>query len=167
MSNPFDFANFAEEITLADIRNEMTESTLDEIVHRGSVLATDPAKGTVTVALDGSQECGACPAARLCLNGERRRDTLEIQTDGRNSLKTGDRVEVSTTEVLHRKAIMLATVLPCVALVAVMVAVFVATGNQGLAAICGLASMILFFVALYAMRGKIAHELQFKVRKSE
>lgn len=64
---------------------------------------------------------------------------------------------------MHRKAIMYATVLPCIALVAVMVAVYLLTLNQLAAALSGIGVMILFFFILWCSRNKIAHEFCFTI----
>ena len=64
---------------------------------------------------------------------------------------------------MHRKAIFLATLFPCIILVAVMAAVFILTGSQGIAAVTGLAAMLLFFLILFLCRNKIAHEFQFQI----
>ena len=75
---------------------------------------------------------------------------------------------VRGTEAIHRRAIMLATVIPCLGLVAVMAIVFILTLSSGLAALAGLGAMILFFLLLFVFRDKLAREFRFSVvRKAE
>lgn len=136
---------------------------IDHIDHQAIVVATDPQHGSVTVRVDDSGECGSCPAAALCGANGNSSNTVEIMTREAASLKKGDIVTVRGTERMHRKAVMYATVLPCIALVAVMVAVFLLTGNQVLAALCGLGAMIIFFFILWAARNRVAHEFCFEI----
>ncbi len=145
----------------------MDEQFTDYIEHQGVVTGTEPRRGIVYVLVDESGECGSCPAAKLCNiaggNGMENGNKIEIATRNATRFKVGDRVTVRGTERMHRKAIMLATVFPSFALVAVMVAIFLMTGNQLLSALCGLGVTILFFVMLYLCRNKIAHEFSFDI----
>lgn len=136
---------------------------IDKIEHRGIVKSVRP--GAVTVAIEsGSGEgCGSCPAARIC--GAANRDSIEIATHDAAHYRPGDSVMISGTERMHRRAIMLATVLPCITLVATMVIIWLLTGSQAGAAFGGLAMTIIFYVILYLCRNRIAHEFIFTIRK--
>ena len=112
---------------------------IDCIDHHGIVTAVDAAAGTVTVIINEEDECDCCPAAKLC--------TIKD--------KTADRIT----------AILLATVIPCVVLVAVMVGVYLITFNQLAAALCGLGTMIAFFIILYLCRNHVAHEFNLEILK--
>lgn len=152
----------------------MSEQTIynEYIDHKGTVLAIDrhPVAGSLTasVRIDDSNECGGCPAARLCGVTGGDTPTLNVVVPKREAtrLRVGDRVTVRGTERMHHRAIMLATVLPCLTLVAVMVGVYLVTGSQLLAALCGLGAMVIFFCLLFAARNKVAHEFSFTVADS-
>ena len=59
---------------------------------------------------------------------------------------------------------MIATVIPSIALVAVMVIIYMLTADQTVAALGGIGSMIFFFVMLYLFRNRIAHEFSFTIK---
>lgn len=138
----------------------METEYIEEIDHTGTVVSVNP--GSVKVSIDTDGECGSCPAAKLCKGSEQ--STLEIPTNAANSFKRGDRVILTGTEQMHRKAIMLATVLPCIALIAVMIIVYLLTFSQIAAALCGLGTTLVFFMILYLCRNKIAHEFNFTIK---
>lgn len=135
--------------------------TIEYIDHYGRVKSIDSQKRTLTVSLSDSTDCGECPAARLCAATQGKQE-ITIPVDRPSAFTPGMTVRLRGTERMHRRAIMLATVIPCVALVAVMTAVFITTGSQLTAALCGLAAIGVFYVALYAMRNRVAHEFSFE-----
>lgn len=138
---------------------------IESIIHDGIVKDVDPAKKTVTVLVSDKDECGGCPAARLCSISGEETQTITITTKDALSFKKGDEVEIEGSEQLHRKALTIATVLPCIILVAVMVGVYILTGgNQSAAALAGIGATILFFLILYLARNSIAHEFVMTIR---
>lgn len=140
----------------------MENTSVEYIEDDGEITAVDKDKGTVTVRLSNPEECGGCPAAKICSAGKDLSDVTVQVRDAQNYHK-GQRVTMRGSERLHRRAIMLATVLPCIALVAVMVIVYLLTGEQGTAALCGLGTTVLFFLILYMARNRIAHEFVFEI----
>lgn len=140
----------------------MENLSVEYIEDDGEITAVDKEKGTVTVRLSNPEECAGCPAAKICGSGK---DRTEVTVHVRNArdYHVGQKVTMRGSERLHRRAIMLATVLPCIALVAVMVTVYLLTGEQGTAALCGLGTTVLFFLILYMARNRIAHEFVFEI----
>ncbi len=137
---------------------------LDHIDHHAVVEKVDMKASTVTVRLTGDEgrECMECPAATLC--GANGKELLEVTTPQAASYHPGDRVIITGTEQMHRKAIMLATVIPCIALVVVMVGVYLLTLNQLLAALCGIGATLAFYLLIYLAKDNIAHEFNFSIR---
>lgn len=142
------------------------DGTIDFIEHSATVTETFPKRNAIEVRISDADGCGSCPAAALCRVSGEKGSLLEIPTRSAGSYCPGEKVTVIGTERMHRRAIMLATVIPCIVLVAVMVIVFLLTFDQMLAALCGLGTMTAFFVILYFLRNKIAHEFSFTVRKN-
>lgn len=142
--------------------NETIELT-DHIDHAGTVVGTDPGANTVRVRIDAGAECGSCPATALCRRDTGEGNTVTVETVHAGRYRKGDAVTVRGTERMHRKAVMYATVLPSIALVAVMVGVYLLTANQLAAALSGLGAMILFFTAMWLARNKVAHEFTFTI----
>ena len=138
---------------------------IEYIEHQGRITAVNAAKGTVTVALTEDADCGECPAGKLCQNFTADKNTLEVAVAHPDRYRTGDFVTVRGTERLHRKAILIATVIPCLALLVVMIGIYLLTGSQLAACLSALGAMLVFFVGLYLMRNKLAHEFVFEVIK--
>lgn len=139
------------------------EELIEYIEHDGIVDSVDTAHNKVTVTVIDKDECGSCPAATLCRAGDGTHNQIEVITPHAASYKKGDEVTIRGSEQMHHKAVMYATVIPCIALVAVMVGVYLLTFNQLAAALSGLAATAVCFIALYACRNKIAHEFTFKI----
>ncbi len=116
------------------------------------------------VVISGAEGCEGCAAAKLCHStGGDGETVLDAALAPGLDVKPGDRVIVRGSERIHRKAIMLATVIPCLALIAVLVIVYLLTLNQGIAALAGLGSMVVFFLLLYIFRDRLATEFSFTV----
>lgn len=137
--------------------------TIDHIDHRATVVGIDREQCLVTVSVADASDCAACPAARLCGITDNKSRRLTVWCRDAESLKEGQSVILRGTEQMHRRAIMLATVLPCIFLIAAMTFVFVLTGSQLAAALTGLGSMLFFFGAIYLMRNHVAHEFSFVI----
>lgn len=140
-----------------------TTEYYDHIEHTGIVESIDLRNGIIKVRIDDSDECGDCPAARLCEAGGQASNLVSISSTHPSSYRKGDIVTLQGTEQMHKKAIMYATVLPCIAIIAVMIAVYLLTFNQLAAALSGVAVMVVFFCLLYAFRNKISHEFAFTI----
>lgn len=138
---------------------------IESIEHDGIVEKVDVARKTVTVRISDLSDCGDCPASRLCKTAGADRNVMEIKTPHASSFRKDEEVIVSGTERMHHTAIMLATVIPCIILVAVMVGVYLLTFNQLYAALSGIASTVFFYVVIYLCRNKIAHEFVMTIEK--
>lgn len=142
----------------------MSEDIIESITHDGTIISSSPKDGLVTVKIDDEAECNSCAAAKLCRKISDKNHTIDIHTNHASKYQPGDKVSIQGTEQMHRKAIMLATVIPCIILIAVMVGTYILTLNQLMSVTCGLASTVFFFVLLYACRNKIAHEFVFTIK---
>lgn len=133
------------------------------IEHQAIVVGINSVSNSLKVRIDDKEECGDCPAASVCgQNGETSNEVM-VEVPDASIYHIDDFVTIRGTEHLHRKAIMYATVFPCIILVAVMVGIYLLTFNQLAAALSGIGIMILFFIILWAFRNKIAHEFTFTV----
>lgn len=137
---------------------------IEFIDHQGQIKAIDREKKTVTVSLIEEADCGECPASKLCSNFLPDKNIVTVPVADPEMYKEGEIVAVRGTERLHRKAIMLATVIPSLALIVVMIGIYLLTGSQLAACLSALGAMIVFFGALYLMRHKLAHEFVFEIK---
>lgn len=141
----------------------LPENTLDHIDHSAIVESVEPSKNIIKVKIDDSDECGECPAAKLCEASGQGSNIVTIATPHASGFKIGDIITIRGTEQMHRKAVMYATVLPCIALIAVMAGVYLLTFNQLAAALSGIGVTIIFFILLWSAKNKIAHEFSFTI----
>ena len=139
---------------------------IEYIEHDGRISAIDADKSIVTVTFLDNADCGACPASKICNDFSGDKNKVDIQVANVNDYKIGEFVNLRGTERLHRKAIMLATVIPSLALIVVMIGIYLLTANQLAACLSGLGAMIVFFVGLYLMRNRLAHEFTFQIIKT-
>lgn len=140
----------------------MNDNYIDHIDDKGVVTAVDMAARTITVRVLTDGDCGGCPAAKLCGVASADDKLTTLRVDSPSRFRTGMKVLLRGSERMHRRAIMLATVLPCICLIAIMVAVYLLTADQLAAALCGAGAMVLFYLVLWLMRDKVAHEFEFE-----
>lgn len=135
----------------------------EQIVHLGKVLSVDSSVGSIEILLEDGGDCGSCPAAKLCNHGPKSENKVVVMSD--DTFEVGEKVRVVGTEMMHRKAIVLALVCPCLLLIATMVMVYLLTLDESVAALSGLGLMLVFFIVLYVYRNRIAREFVFRVEK--
>lgn len=134
----------------------------EQISHFCEVVESNPQKGYVKLRIEDGSDCGSCPAVKLCNHGKSE-EYIVIETN--EVYDVGMHVRIVGTELMHRKAIMLAVVYPCVVLIVAMLLTYLLTMNESLSALVGLLLMILFFIVLYLVRNKIAREFKFEIEK--
>lgn len=140
---------------------------IEYIEHQGRITAIDNEKKTVTVSLLEEADCGGCPAGKLCSNFSPDKNVVTVSVDYPGDYAIGDFVQVRGSEKLHRKAIMIATVIPSLALIGVMIGIYLLTGSQLAACLSALGAMVVFFIGLYLLRHRIAHEFVFEIIKEK
>lgn len=140
-----------------------TSSAVEYIDHSAVIKSIDPERGEVTLELGATPECEGCAASRLCNPAGETLRTLTLRPDNVRDFQPGDRVTLRGTERLHQKAILIATVIPSIALIAVMIIIYYLTASEAAAALAGIGSMLLFFLLLYLSRNRLAHEFSFEI----
>ena len=135
----------------------------EQIIHLGRVLSVDSSVGSIEILLEDGGDCGSCPAAKLCNHGSKSENKVVVMSD--DTFEVGEKVRVVGTEMMHRKAIVLVLVCPCLLLIATMVMVYLLTLDESVAALSGLGLMLVFFIVLYLCRNRIAREFVFRVEK--
>lgn len=143
------------------------EDKIEYIDHNGRITAIDTERRTVRVTLLEEAECGECPAGKLCTNFTPDKNVVEVGVDNPSDYKVGEFVTVRGSERMHHKAIMIATVLPTIALIVIMVGIYLLTDSQLAACLSAIGAMIIFFGGLYLMRNRLAHEFVFEILPAE
>ncbi len=146
----------------------LTDNNLTEhITHTGVIRRIDLSTRIVSVALDESRnECPSCPAAVIC-SAAKSSNIMEIAAANAAIFHTGQRVKITATEQMHKRAITLLTFLPCIALIATMVAVFLIWHNELAAVLSGIGMTIAFFILLFIFRNRIAKDYNFIITPTQ
>lgn len=142
-----------------------TDNLQDSIEHAGVISDVNSTDSIVVISLSASPECEGCAASRLCGNANPTNNRFTVRIQNAKEYQVGEKVILRGSERLHRKAVMIATVVPTATLIAVMFVMYAITRDQGIAALCGLGSMVFFFVSLWLSRNKLAHEFTFEIIK--
>lgn len=143
--------------------NKNVIGSIDGIRHQGVVIDAGNQLGSVSIRIDNKGECIHCPAAKLCEGN----DSGVIEAWPENvgvQFTKGDRVVIIGSEQMHRRAIILAAVLPCLILVTSMVIVYILGFSQLISALFGLGTTVMFFFILWLMRNNIANKFRFIVK---
>ena len=88
--------------------------------------------------------CAACKVAGYCNASESKEKLVDIYHADTRNLKVGDVVTVTASTQVAAQALLLGFGLPFVVLVAVLIVVLLITGNEGAAAMSGLAALVCF-----------------------
>ena len=132
-----------------------------KIVHQGIVDSLSD-EG-VRVRIVQSAACGSCKVASQWHTSEQKTKLVDVRMAQADGLKVGDAVRVAATTQMGMKAVVLAFVLPFLLMVGVVFVVSLFTRDEPLMALCGLVSLIPYYIIIYACRKKISEKIAFEI----
>ena len=118
---------------------------------------------SVQVRIVQTSACAACKMAGYCNASESKEKLVDVYHADTRHLKVGDVVMVTASTQVAAHALLLGFGLPFVVLVAVLVAVLLITGNEGAAALSGLAALVPYYAVLFLFRNRIRDKLSFSI----
>jgi len=118
---------------------------------------------SVQVRIVQTSACAACKVAGYCNASESKEKLVDIYHADTRNLKVGDVVTVTASTQVAAQALLLGFGLPFVVLVAVLIAVLLITGNEGAAAMSGLAALVPYYAVLFLFRNRIRDKLSFSI----
>lgn len=120
----------------------------------------------VGVLIVQSSACSGCAAKSLCASAESKEKLIEVSTPDAARFSVGEHVRVvgRLSDGLH--AAWLAYALPLIILLAVLVAVYVYTQSEWLAALCALASLVPYYLVLMLVRARLQRRFTFRLEKN-
>ncbi|MGN0235997.1 MAG: SoxR reducing system RseC family protein [Paludibacteraceae bacterium] len=135
---------------------------MDEpIRHEGIVLAVKDGKALVEIVQTSA--CSACKARGMCMSAESQEKRIDaVMTE---PMKAGDKVEVTVTEKLAWKAVLLAYILPFVVMMVVIGLIELWIESEAIAGTVGLCAIALYYIVLSFFRGRLQKEFSFTARK--
>jgi sigma-E factor negative regulatory protein RseC len=118
---------------------------------------------SVQVRIVQTSACAACKVAGYCNASESKEKLVDVYHADTRNLKVGDVVTVTASTQVAAQALLLGFGLPFVVLVAVLIAVLLITGNEGAAALSGLAALVPYYAVLFLFRNRIRDKLSFSI----
>lgn len=132
------------------------------IDHIGIVESVDDA--CVRVLIKQASACGACAAKAMCASAESKEKVIDVLTSDADKFTVGQQVVVVGRLSDGLQAAWLAYALPLIILIVVLMAVYMATGNEVAAALWALASLLPYFFVLRLLRSRLQRRFSFDVR---
>lgn len=123
------------------------------------------AEGMVCVRIVQSSACSACKVASYCNSAESKEKIIEVRCSDADSYAVGQKVTVMADYSVGAKAVVIAFVIPIIAIFATIVLLLMAGTTEITAAIGGLCIMIPYYIILYVMRKRIEKVLTFYIKK--
>ena len=135
----------------------------DVIKHDGVV---DSIEGNcIHVRIVQASACAACGAKSLCSAAESKEKIVDVYGADITAYQVGQRVMVEGAAAMGMKAVRLAFLFPLVLLVAaVAMVMWLADGNEALAALAALLVLTIYFLLLFANKKKLAREFTFTIK---
>lgn len=131
--------------------------------HRGVVESVEG--NIVTVSVERESACAGCHAKGICgVDGEKR--LIRVESEYASTFERGERVLVA---LLHTSmgfsSIIWGYILPLVVMLATLFGVKAAGGEDGIAAVTSLGSVVIYYVVLYVLRHTIEKKIKFTIIK--
>ena len=135
----------------------------DVIKHEGRVDSIDG--DCIHVRIVQASACAACGAKSLCSAAESKEKIVDVYGADTTAYKVGQRVMVEGAASMGMKAVRLAFLFPLLLLVAaVALVMWLADGNEALAALAALLVLAVYFLLLFVNKKKLAREFTFIVK---
>ena len=116
----------------------------------------------VLVRITQQPACAACRAASHCHAAENKEKIITVHGSYPH-LQVGDKVTVTAPSSQGHKAVMWAFSLPLLLLLAVLVVAIAAGASELLAVILAIATIAIYYLALYMLRKRISPTFSFEI----
>ena len=141
----------------------LQESMSNEISHAGVIESI--AEGCVKVRILQTSACASCKVAAHCNASESKVKVVDVcGVANVSSLSVGQSVVVSTSRDVANRALLLGFGLPFLLLVAVLMVVLWITGNEGVAALSAIGSLVPYYLVLWLLRDRISRQVRFEIK---
>ena len=117
--------------------------------------------GCVKVRILQTSACAACKVAAHCNASESKVKIVDVFCDDAASYQVGQEVMVSASKQVANKALLLGFGVPFLLLILVLIVTLKLSGNEGVAALSALASLVPYYLLLWCFRGSVRQQLAF------
>jgi len=136
---------------------------IDNIEHEGVIIDID--REYISVEILSHAACSSCNAKSMCSLSEAKAKIIQVENKGFTLFQKGERVNVLLKRSLGFKALWISYLIPLLILLLLLLALS-ALGIDELSIGAGiLASLALYYLAVYILRDKIKNEFIFTIEK--
>lgn len=135
-----------------------------KISHSGIVESV--AEGCVKVRILQTSACAACKVASHCNASDKKVKIVEVFCDDAASYQKGQEVVVSASKEVAAHALLLGFGLPFLLLMLVLIVTLKLSGNEGIAAIAALVSLVPYYMVLWLFKDRIRQRLAFVLERN-
>ena len=137
---------------------------MTQIKHSGEVVRIG--RDTVYVRMTVGSACSGCHAKAVCGVDESQEKIVEVSGVVASDYSVGEAVEVALqSNSMGTKAVVLTYVVPFFILALLLVVAIVACTSEGIAALVALSGVMVYYLALYALRNRIKKTIKFIIIK--
>lgn len=136
----------------------------DKITHIGIVDSVSEHK--VIVRILQASACSGCHAAGLCHSSESKEKLIDVYVDSASAYTKGQKVIIEGSTHRGLKAVILAYVIPLVAIVVTLALAIPRIGEPS-AALLSLIVVAAYYAILYTQRSHLAKRFTFKIIKQQ
>ena len=135
----------------------------NKITHSGIVKSI--ADGCIKVQIVQTSACAACKVASHCNASESKVKIVDVFTRDTNIYQIGQEVTVWASKDVANRALLLGFGAPFLLLICVLMIALKVFGDEGLAALAALASLVPYYLALWVMKDRIQRQISFNIGK--
>ena len=135
-----------------------------QISHSGIVESV--AEGCVKVRILQTSACAACKVASHCNASDKKVKIIEVFCDDAASYQIGQEVRVTASRQVAANALLLSFGLPFLLLMLILIVTLKLSGNEGIAAIAAIASLVPYYLVLWLFKDRIRQRLAFALERN-
>ena len=131
----------------------------NKISHSGIIQSIT--EGCIKVQILQTSACAACKVASHCHASESKVKIVDVYCSNGNAYEVGQQVVVWASKDVANRALLLGFGIPFIIMICVLMIVLKLTGNEGLAALSSIASLVPYYISIWLMRNKIQQRISF------
>ena len=135
----------------------------NKITHSGTVKSI--VDGCIKVQIVQTSACAACKVASHCFGAESKIKTVYVFTADTQSYQIGQAVTVWASKDVANRALLLGFGAPFLLLICVLMIALKLSGDEGVAALVALASLVPYYLGLWLMKNRIQQQIAFHIEK--
>jgi sigma-E factor negative regulatory protein RseC len=121
--------------------------------------------GCIKVQIVQTSACAACKVASHCNAAESKIKIVDVFTADTQSYQIGQAVTVWASKDVANRALLLGFGAPFLLLICVLMIALKLSGDEGVAALVALASLVPYYLGLWLMKNRIQQQIAFHIKK--